>query len=260
MSAKTPDPKAARRAAQLTYYSDGIDAEYEITRPRPDPRPVRALITTKVRDALALLGEPLAGRQALVVCCGSGMDAELLERAGLRVVGLDLSLAALQRARERGRRFGLAFGLVGGDAARLPFPDNAFDLVFVHDGLHHLPDAYAGVREMLRVAAHAVVIAEPANAPLTRLAVRMGLASEYEEAGNYVYRLSPARLVETFRAGGATRWRFRQDLVYYQPWTYRFYRRLEGGIGFRLFRGGFRLANRLLGRWGNSLKAVAWKA
>src|SRR2546427_12153783 len=118
----------------------------------------------------------------------------------------------------------------------------------------------SGVREMVRVARRAVVIAEPADAALTRLAIKLGISGEYEEAGNYVYRLRKEKLIEVFRDCGLRRWRFRRNLIYYQPWTFRAYRWCDSPPLFWLFRAGFHLANLLLGRWGNSLRAVAWKS
>jgi hypothetical protein len=187
------------------------------------------------------------------------MDAEFLARQGMQVVGLDLSFEALKRAKERARRCGVAYRLVAGDAENLPFKDGAFELVFVHDGLHHLLNAYQGVREMLRVASKAVVIAEPADAPITRLAVKLGLSGEYEDAGNYVYRLDRKKLAEVFAKEGAKRWTFRQHLIYYQPWTFRIYKLFEHKPLFWLFKIAFYTVNLLVGHWGNSLKAVAWK-
>jgi SAM-dependent methyltransferase len=163
------------------------------------------------------------------------------------------------RARERTERFGFPLDLVVGDAEHLPFADSSFDFVFVHDGLHHLSDPYRGVREMLRVARRAVVIAEPADAGLTRVSIRLGISGVYEDAGNFVYRLDPARLVREFGESGAISWRLRRSLIYYQPWTFRFYRFLEPQPMRAVFRAAFRAANLLAGRWGNSLRAVAWK-
>ncbi len=253
-----------QREKQLRFYQEQVDPEEEITRPRCYPRPVQYLLDFKIQTAWQLLnGEARPARngqeKTLVVCSGSGMEAEMIARTGRRVILLDLSFDAVCRARERARRFGLQFDLVVGDAEKLPFRSGAVDVVFVHDGLHHLPDAYQGVREMLRVARQAVVIAEPADAALTRLAVKLGISGVYEEAGNYVYRLRKDRLIETFRECGAQKWSFRRNLIYYQPWTFRLYRLFDKPLLFWIFRAGFHLGNLVLGRWGNSLRAVAWK-
>lgn len=252
------------RDRQLQFYRESVDAEEETTRPRGYPRPVRYLLEFKLCRGLDLLwktapADGFASETALVICCGSGMESEFLARRGFRVTGLDISSEAVARTRERCRRYGFPCTLLVGDAEQLPFPDSSFDFVFVHDGLHHLSDAYRGVREMLRVARRAVVIAEPADAALTRLAVRLGISGDYEEAGNFVYRLDPNRLARIFAAAGVQRWAMRRDLVYYQPWTFRFYRWFDSAPLFRLFQIVFLASNALVGRWGNSLKAVAWK-
>jgi glycosyltransferase involved in cell wall biosynthesis/SAM-dependent methyltransferase len=270
----------AHRDAQVEFYREAVDSEEEITRPRCYPEPVRFLLDFKFRDVWSLAttdrdarnvgasepalassaGAPTASKETvLVVCCGSGMEAEMVARTGRRVVALDISPAAVARARERTERFGFPLDLVVGDAEHLPFADSSFDFVFVHDGLHHLSDPYRGVREMLRVARRAVVIAEPADAGLTRVSIRLGISGVYEDAGNFVYRLDPARLVREFGESGAISWRLRRSLIYYQPWTFRFYRFLEPQPMRAVFRAAFRAANLLAGRWGNSLRAVAWK-
>jgi len=50
---------------------------------------------------LPLVGERAAGLPILELGCGSGRDSEVLAAAGHRVVGVDLSSAAVARARER---------------------------------------------------------------------------------------------------------------------------------------------------------------
>jgi SAM-dependent methyltransferase len=254
---------ADERASQLDFYREHIDAEEEISRPRCYPRPVQFLLERKFSWVLGQLERrlpgALAGRSALVVCCGSGMESEMLARRGLRVVALDISGEAVGRAQERARRYGVNYKVLVGDAENLPFPDGAFSIVFVHDGLHHLPEAYRGVREMLRVAREAVVVAEPADAALTRLSMNLGFSGEYEEAGNFVYRLRQDKLVAVFEACGLREWSFQRNLIYYQPWTHRIYRLFEKPPLYWLFCAGFHLLNLSVGRWGNSLRAVAWK-
>ncbi len=263
-SAERERDPSGEREKQIEFYGESVDPEEEITRPRCYPRPVQYLLNYKIQTAWQLLNDaahpPSNGQETtLVVCCGSGMESEMIAQTGQRVIALDLSLDALHRARDRAKRYGSEFDLVVGDAENLPLASGAVDFVFVHDGLHHLPDAYRGVREMIRVARRAVVIAEPADAVLTRMAVMFGIAGEYEEAGNYVYRLQPEKLIEVFRECGLRKWRFRRNLIYYQPWTFRLYRLFDRAPLFWLFRAGFYVSNLMIGRWGNSLRAVAWK-
>ena len=247
------------RGRQIEFYRERQDSEVEVNRPHCYPLPVRFLLNFKLGCAIQSLGSRLHGARALVVCCGSGMDAEFLALRGTQVVGMDMSFEALQRARERAERRGTVYHLVLGDAENSPFKDGAFELAFVHDGLHHLPNAYKGVREMIRVASKAIVIAEPVDAPLTRLAVKLGISGNYEDAGNFVYRLNQRELAQVFALCGARSWDFKQHLIYYQPWTFRIYRLFEPEPFFWLFKMGFYLSNWLFGRWGNSLKAVGWK-
>lgn len=243
------------RARQIAFYAS-LDTEDEIQRPRHYPRPVRFLLEEKLRRALDLLGRVTA-TDALCVCGGSGMDAEWLAHRGIRPTILDLSPEALTRARIRARRHRFEVTLVRGDAARLPFANQCFGMALVHDGLHHLDDPNRAVDEMARVARHELVLMEPARAVLTRLAVALRLAAAVEPAGNVVRRLAAAEVRARVQARG---WRHAwsaRDLVYYQPWTFPFYRRTEPDPAFSVFVLAYRVLNLAVGRWGNSLKVVA---
>lgn len=179
---------SAQSRDQASWFDENEDAEWEIERPAGGTRLYRWQIEEKLRRSLAgLSGVTGTG---LVVCGGSGMEAEYLARRGFAVVTADISAGAASRAAERGRRHGAEIVPVVADAARLPFADRSFDLVYVHDGLHHLDDPFAALAEMARVARRAVSVNEPADAAVTQLAARVGLAELVEEAGNRVERLS----------------------------------------------------------------------
>jgi SAM-dependent methyltransferase len=64
------------------------------------------------------------GEHVLDLACGAGRHAAELERAGARVIGLDLSPAMLHRAQRRVRA-----PLVRGDMRALPFRPRTFGLV-----------------------------------------------------------------------------------------------------------------------------------
>ena len=66
------------------------------------------------------------------------------------------------------------------DAEALSFPDNHFDWVIEHAALHHLGSPHRGLLEMLRVARKGVIAFEARDSALMRLAVRLGLTSDYE--------------------------------------------------------------------------------
>ncbi len=83
-----------------------------------------------------------------------GLAVELARRhAGLRLTGLDIDPAMVERAAVRARREGLdeRVAFVVGDVAALPFPDASFDLVTSSFSVHHWPNAVAGFTEIRRV-------------------------------------------------------------------------------------------------------------
>jgi ubiquinone/menaquinone biosynthesis C-methylase UbiE/uncharacterized protein YbaR (Trm112 family) len=180
------------KKGQIEFFDREEAAEFETERPNGSPRLYAWLLQQKFRKSTSKLGTVLRGGNVLTVCGGSGMDAEYLARTAAHVVSSDISLGAARRAMERATRHGVGITAVVADVERLPFADRSFDVVYVHDGLHHLKDPVLGLREMARVAKYAISITEPAEAFLTQVAVRLGLARAYEDAGNRVARLVPA--------------------------------------------------------------------
>jgi len=244
------------KAQQAAYFDQDTDPEWEIERPRGAPALHRWMIEEKFRRSVSgLVG--LSSTSGLAVCGGSGMDAELLARAGANVVSTDISLGAAKRAAERAHRHDVSITVIVADAERLPFANHSFDLVYVHDGLHHLEQPYAGLSEMLRVAGRAVSITEPADAALTRLAVRGGVAEEVEEAGNRVERLRLDDVVAAVE---------RADFRILHAERYAMFYRHHPGWAMRAFsreplltaaKATMRTGNRVFGRLGNKLVVVA---
>ena len=104
-----------QKLSQAQHF-DGIEhPEFEINRPHGESRLYQYLMDYKMRRVLSLLGRPIAGARVLVICCGSGMDAEYLVREGATVMASDISAGCLERARERMRRHALHFELDAGD-------------------------------------------------------------------------------------------------------------------------------------------------
>jgi demethylmenaquinone methyltransferase / 2-methoxy-6-polyprenyl-1,4-benzoquinol methylase len=117
---------------------------------------------------LVRLARVSPGERALDLCCGTGDIAFGLARRGAGVVGLDFNPAMLAvartRASERGgksRERADGAGRAGepwnphflqGDAQRIPFPDNSFEIVTVGYGLRNLESWERGLGEMRRVA------------------------------------------------------------------------------------------------------------
>ena len=99
---------------------------------------------------------PQPGERALDVACGTGVVARrvapLLGATG-QVVGMDVSPAMLAVARSLPPPEGAAIECRDGDAAALPVPDAAFDLVCCQQGLQFVPDRAAALRERRRALA-----------------------------------------------------------------------------------------------------------
>ena len=246
-----------RKAAQVTHFNEATEEEFEITRPHGTVRLYRFLLGEKFRRAVGPIRNELAEASALTVCGGSGMDAEYLVRAGASVTTSDVSLGAAQRARLRSERYELGLHSIVADVERLPLADQSVDVVAVHDGLHHLEDPYLGLSEMARVARRWVVVTEPSRAFATKLAIRFGMALEAEVAGNRVARLDPSEVARFLEYRGYVVLRAERYAMYYPH---------QPGIGFGLLsrqlvypitRSAWRLANALIGRFGNKMVVVA---
>jgi SAM-dependent methyltransferase len=244
-------PSAALQAA---YFDDVVDEEFEITRPHGTPRLYGWLLREKFRRSVR--GLELRGRSVLVVCAGSGMDAEFLARSGARVTTVDISPRAAARTRERARRAGIDLASYVADVERLPFAERSFDVAYVHDGLHHLEQPERGLEEMTRVARDAVCITEPARAALTAAAMRFGLAEEIEEAGNVVQRLDAGRVVSVLARAGFGRVQVERYAMVYRHEPGTSMRLLSLAPVYPLVLAAFHVANLLLGRAGNKLAVV----
>jgi len=177
------------KQAQATYFDREIMARFERDRPRGAPALHRWLLEKKFLIGTRAVSSMLPGSTVLVVCGGSGMDGDFLAQVGARVITSDISLGAAQRAAERATTYGLQYGSIVADIEELPIMDRGVDVAYVHDGLHHLASPLIGLAEMIRVTSIAMVVTEPAKARLTRLAMKVGLALEFEDAGNRVERM-----------------------------------------------------------------------
>jgi len=92
-----------------------------------------------------------AGQRVLEIGCGSGSDALEFARAGAAVTALDITETAVRLTRQRFAVEGLAGEVAAYDGTRLPFADEAFDLVYSYGVLHHTPGFEDLVAEAHRV-------------------------------------------------------------------------------------------------------------
>jgi len=98
------------------------------------------------RDAFLSLVPP-PGRLTLDVGCGEGRLARDLKSRGHRVVAIDASPTLVAHAREADPSMEVLLA----DAARLPLPDHAADLVVAFMSLHDMDDMLGAVSEAFRV-------------------------------------------------------------------------------------------------------------
>jgi SAM-dependent methyltransferase len=89
------------------------------------------------------------GYSVLEVCCGQGDALKLLGRKIGNSVGLDVSHSMLKAAQLAHQ--GSPFAFVQGDATRMPLASNAFDMVVMLGGVHHVPERQALFSEVFRV-------------------------------------------------------------------------------------------------------------
>lgn len=111
----------------------------------------QAIVTAKVGKALG--DAPGRFERALEIGAGTGYFSLNLLRAGVigQSVATDISQGMLDELEDSAGRLGLAVETACCESARLPFPDDSFDLVFGHAVLHHLPDLNASFEEFRRV-------------------------------------------------------------------------------------------------------------
>lgn len=96
-------------------------------------------------------GEELSRVTVLDVGCGGGLFAEEVARLGCQVTGIDLSPSSIEIAQRHAEETGLSITYHVASAERLPFHDNAFDLVYCCDVLEHVNDVNAIITESSRV-------------------------------------------------------------------------------------------------------------
>lgn len=247
----------AHNRSQAAWFDHEAQAEFEIDRPHRTPTLYAWLLEGKAQRALDPIGRDLSGATAIVICGGSGMDAEFVAARGAHVITSDISLGAAKRAAERSRRYDVPFVSIVADAEQLPIRDRTVDLAYVHDGLHHLADPTLAIDEMARVAKRWVAITEPARAGLTRLAVRLGLALDREPAGNLVIRFDPEALARHLGTLGLDPLRATRYAMLYRHEPGPILGLLSRPGLVTLAKAGYRIADRSLGRAGNKLVVVA---
>lgn len=171
--------------------------------PRSEQPFYSVVLRKLLADGTLSIGSPI------LVVCGGPFDRDMLHEIGFsnaRITNLDEARSAVA-----------PFAWSHEDAEKLSFADESFDFVLVHAGLHHCGSPHRGLLEMYRVAKRGIVVFESRDSLAIRLAVKLGLTSDYEEfavldhAGvsggvrnsatpNYVYRWTEHEVQKTIRS------------------------------------------------------------
>jgi len=125
------------------------------------------------RKVVTSIIDPVPGMKILDIAAGTGSSSRPLADRGAQVICLDFSEGMLAAGRKRNPD--LTF--VQGDALKLPFPDENFDVTTISFGLRNTHDAGAALSEAHRVTKTGgkIVIAEfshPTNAVLRTIYMR----------------------------------------------------------------------------------------
>jgi demethylmenaquinone methyltransferase / 2-methoxy-6-polyprenyl-1,4-benzoquinol methylase len=126
---------------------------------------------------------PPAGGRVLDVGTGTGDFLPLLGAwlDGGLAVGLDFTIPMMRAGLPKLDAMAGPFGLVGGDALRLPFPDATFDAITTGFTMRNVTDIGAAFHEMWRVTRAGGVIACLEVARPTNLLLRLGHRLYFEQ-------------------------------------------------------------------------------
>lgn len=217
MASSDPDPSGGltESARANRAFWDGYSTEYQALHHEAlggDP----AWGLWRTPDAqLGVLGD-VAGLDVLELGCGGAQFSLQLAARGARVTGLDNSEAQLAHARTLQEQFGLSFPLVHGQAERLPFPDESFDLVFNDFGAATFADPLPMIPEIARVLRRGGRLAFSHASPLDWLCFDdaadawgtkllhplFGMRSETDTAGTVAFNLSHGEWIRLFTSCG----------------------------------------------------------
>ncbi len=98
-----------------------------------------------------LEGIELEGSDVLELGCGTAYVSAWLARRGARPVGVDVTPAQLETARQLQAEHGLGFALLEANAESVPLPDAGFDLVISEYGASIWCDPYRWIPEAARL-------------------------------------------------------------------------------------------------------------
>jgi SAM-dependent methyltransferase len=153
-------------------------------------------------------------KYVLDYACGTGMWSIYFALTGARrVVGFDLAESGVRRGQELAQRQGLAgkVSLLVGDATRLPFPNDHFEIIIGTAVIHHVikyPNVFEELHRVLKPGAKAYFLEGLADFPLFRLWWK--LKGEVPQGDVPIFRrelLAKGDVLEGGRDGRQPSWR-----------------------------------------------------
>jgi SAM-dependent methyltransferase len=126
-------------------------------------------------DTVASL--PIDRDSSILVVCGGCVDRDVF-------LGLNFSnvtISNMDGEEINGKEDAVApFKWIYQDAEQLSLPDESFDFVVVHAGLHHCGSPHRALLEMYRVARRGILAFEARDSFLMKVSKRLGLVPDYE--------------------------------------------------------------------------------
>lgn len=177
--------------------------------------------TRMLASALPLIqGYP--GATWMTVGDGSyGSDAGYLKECGVKACATSIVSEPLELAKKRG----FIDDWARENAEALSQASESVDMVLCKEAYHHFPRPPVALYEMLRVARKFVVLIEPNDQyrPLNHLKIlvkrllRGDKTDEYEESGNFIYRINVREMEKLLRAAGIETYAVRYMNDFYLP-------------------------------------------
>ena len=172
---------------------DSAPAEFDATLAQRRERIARALAST-------FNGRPLSQLRVLDASCGGGSFISFFHQLGLQVVGADISVNAIVRAR---RNTNAAQFVAASAEEGVPFRDAAFDVVWFGETLAHLFDGHHALSEFNRILKPGgqLILTTPYHGRIKNVTIAMFSFSEHFYPDNYRIRFYDRRSLE-----GALKW------------------------------------------------------
>ena len=136
------------------------------------------VLSEAVVDIIQLLNNRIVHtHQILDAGCGQGLAFGLLEQHfhPKTIIGVDIDAELIRLAPEATKGCHCKVQFHRGSVYNLDISDNAIDLIFCHQLLHHLPDQTRALKEFYRVLAPGgvVLIGESCRSFITSMAIRL---------------------------------------------------------------------------------------